>query len=641
MYSHRSEHSHSRQYNGRSSRQWDGYDDRREEWRETHRDVQRESHHKYGGDGHSSTQKTSRSREYSDSPKRPYSRDSLNRDRSRKSPLRRRMSSPDWGAFEKKRQRFTEGDEDDYRYRRVPEDKSSRQSPDSFSRADISKDLKHTVPQDEDFRYRKTTQDSRHRHRHEEFTYKQQRDDLTSRRLSGYYKDRDGHERSWDHSQERTRSQDHSIKSYAKPRERHDSPPIDHEDRCLNRTRIPLNASGGQSFESDVTYQSAAVPEQKKSTQGFQRFLDVLNKGVNVATLTKIVTQPSTDVDVQPQSTSSFMNTRDYQWSPRRDRRQHESHQNTSHWSESEGSQRPDSPQPRHRSFSPRGRSLSDEKSLQRADGERSYFRSNSRSGSPSVVEKTTLTPDEEHKHRHMQGVLEAIGINLGFEELGQMSHRIQERLYGKKDSDVARNRRGSRERDTRRPFSPRLQSRSSSSRSSRSPSTQEYYTKKDSYSAQEDVRGAHQDVEYGQNSSYRFLQESEKSEFNSQESTAAFPQNPTYTLSEPSLPPVMPMYSPVNSSALSYPALPPNLPHVVPGLFLPRRPPPLLPYPRVPPLNIFPAMFAQTRHLLPQCVSHPPPLFNLPIQPLNTTQKSKTLSRPRCLQVIETKQPG
>ncbi|XP_070847749.1 cyclin-dependent kinase 12-like [Chaetodon trifascialis] len=636
MYSHRSEHSHSRQYNGRSARQWDGYDDRREEWRETHRDVQRESYHKYGGDGHSSTQKTSRSREYSDSPKRPYSRDSLNRDRSRKSPVRRRMSSPDWGAFEKKRQRFTEGDEDDYRYRRVPEDKSSRQSPDSFSRTDVTKDLKHTVPQDEDFRYRKTTQDSRHRHRHEEFTYKQQRDDLTSRRLSGYYKDRDGHERSWDRSQERTRSQDHSTKSYAKPRERHDSPPIDHEDRCLKRTRIPLNASGGQSFESDVTHQS---PEQKKSTQGFQRFLDVLNKGVNVATLTQIVTQPSTDVDVQPQSTSSFMNTGDYQWSPRCER-QHESHKNTSHWKESEGSQRPDSPQPRRRSFSPRGRSLSDETSLQRADGERGYFRSNRRSGSPSVVEKTTLTPDEEHKHRYMQGVLEAIGMNLGFEELGQMSHRIQERLYGKKDSDVAHNRRGSRERDTRRPFSPRLQSRSSSSRSSRSPSTQEYYTKKESYSAQEDVRGAHQAVEYGQNSSNRFLQESEKSETNSQESTAAFPHNPPYILSEPSLPPVMPMYSPVNSSALSYPALPPNLPHIGPGLFLPRRPP-LLPFPRVPPLNIFPAVLAQTRHLLPQRMSHPPPFFNLPIQPLNTTQKSKTLSRPRCLQVIETKQPG
>lgn len=205
MYSHRSEPSHNRQYSDRSSRQWDGYDDHRER-REPHRDIEWDSHHKYGG----GTERTSRSREYSDSPKRLYSNDSLNRERSRKSPVRRRMSSPDWGASEKKGRRFTEGDEDDYRYRRVPEDKASRQSPDSL-RAHTTKDFKHTLPQEEDFKCRKTTQDSRHRYRHEEVTYRHRHDDLTCRQSSGYYKDRDAHERSWDCSPERTRSQDHST----------------------------------------------------------------------------------------------------------------------------------------------------------------------------------------------------------------------------------------------------------------------------------------------------------------------------------------------------------------------------------------------------------------------------------------------
>lgn len=217
MYPNRSEYSHRRQYSDRSSRQWDGYDDRREERREPHRDTQRDSHHKYGGNGHSSTERTSRSREYSDSPKSLYSKDSLNRDRSRKSPVRRRMSSPDRGASEKKRRRFTVGDEDDYRYRREPEDKTSRQSPDSFSRAHVTKDFKHTLPQEEDFKYRKTTQDSKQRYWHEEFNYRQQHDDLTCRQSSGYYKDKDGHDRSRDHSQERTQSQDRSTKvSYNK-----------------------------------------------------------------------------------------------------------------------------------------------------------------------------------------------------------------------------------------------------------------------------------------------------------------------------------------------------------------------------------------------------------------------------------------
>lgn len=336
------------------------------------------------------------------------------------------------------------------------------------------------------------------------------------------------------------------------------------------------------------------------------------------------------------------MNTTNHPWSPR----QQISHQNTSHWSESEGSQRLASPQPRHRSFSPKVRCLSDEKSLQGGDREQSYSCSNGRAGSPSGVNKMTLTPEDEHKHKQMQDVLQAIGMNLGFEELGQMSHRIQERLYGKKDSDHQHTR--SRERDTKRALSPRLQNGSSSSRSSFSPSTQEYYMRRDSYSAQRDVTKeqlqVHQAMEYDQNSSSSILQESEHCETDSKDSTSAcrsFSQNPTYTLSEPSPASVMPMYSPVNCPLLPYPALPPNLPQAGPGLFLPRMPP-FLPYPHVPPMNILPAVLAPTRHLLPQHIGTPHPLFNLPVQPLNTLQKSKTpsTSRPRCLQVIETKQP-
>ena len=238
------------------------------------------------------------------------------------------------------------------------------------------------------------------------------------------------------------------------------------------------------------------------------------------------------------------------------------------------------------------------------------------------------------------------------------MSNRIQERLYGKKESGQARHRRGSRERDTRQAFSPRHRSRSSSSsRSNFSSLTRDTHWKKDLCGAQRDVIEAHelhvhQAVEYGQNGSSSSLQDSEKCETDPRGDTAAlqtFSSNTTYSLSEPSLTPVMPMYSPVNCSPLPYSALPPalpaNLPRVGPGLFLPRLPP-FLPYPHTPPLNMFPAVLTQTRHLLPQQISNPQsPFINLPnmnpIQPLNTTQKSKTPSRPRCLQVIETKQPG
>lgn len=206
MSSHRFEPSHSRQYSDRSSRQCDGYNNCWER-REAHRDAERESHHKYGG----GKEMKSRSREYSDSLKRLSNKDILSRERSRRSPVRRRMSSPDWGVSEKKRQKFTEDHDDDYRYKRNTNSKASRQSPDS-SRAHTTKDFKHRLPQDEDFKYRSTTHDSRHRHRYEEVPYRHREDDLTCRQSSGHYRDRDGHERGWDCSPERTRSQNQSLK---------------------------------------------------------------------------------------------------------------------------------------------------------------------------------------------------------------------------------------------------------------------------------------------------------------------------------------------------------------------------------------------------------------------------------------------
>lgn len=625
MYSYKSEYNERRQYGDRSSRQWDDRDDRWEERRESHRDGPQDSYHKYGGDGHSSTKRTSRSREYSDSPKRVYNKDLLSRDRSRKSTVGRRVSSPDWGASEKKMRRLTEDDENGYRYRNECENKTYMQPPDSFSHSYTPKDLKDT-PQDEDFRYRKTPQDFRHRHRHEEFTYRQQCDDF--RHMSGCHKDRDHDERSWDHSQERSQSQDRSTKSYSKARERNESPSTDHKDLHQNR-----------SFKNDVTNQSTTVPGQKLTT-GFQRFLDVLNKGVNVTTLTKIVTQ--TSAEASPACSPTFA---DQMWAPTSVRQQG-SHQENYQWGKSEGSQRLSPPQCHPRSFRSEGCSLSDEKSLQRSDGGQSCLRLRSRSTSPSVVDKITLTPEEEH--RQMQGVLQAIGMDLGFEELGQMSHRIQERLYGKKVSDLGHRRRGSGEQDKEGVFSPRHRSRSSSSRSNISPLTQAYDVKKDSYSAQIDVPEMYQTAEYCQNRSSSSVQDGMTCETNSLESTAelqAFSQNPTYSLLEPPPTPAVLTYSPFQPYPAQPPVLLPPLSHVVPRFFLPRRPP-LLPTPHMQPMNIFPALLSQTRHLLPQCIGNPQsPFFNLPginpVQPVSTTQKSKTVSRPRCLQVIETKQAG
>lgn len=155
MYSHRSDHS--RQYSGRRHRDPDD-----EHW-EKH-ETQRSSHRKHGG----SAETTSRSRDYDDSPRRKYSTDSVRREKRQKSPLRRRVSSPDWGASERKRRRLTE-DEDHYKYRRSAGVKTSWQlSPDS-AYSHPSTDCKR----EEDFKSLKRATSSRHGHQREEFAHGQ------------------------------------------------------------------------------------------------------------------------------------------------------------------------------------------------------------------------------------------------------------------------------------------------------------------------------------------------------------------------------------------------------------------------------------------------------------------------------------
>lgn len=172
MYPHRSDHS--RQH---SERRHGDPDD--EPW-EKH-ECQRDCHRKYCG----SMERTSRSRE--------YGKDSMNRERTRKSPLRRRVSSPDWGASEKKRRRLTE-DADHYKYRHLAEVKTSRQLSLDSAYAHPTADRKHK----EDFESQKRTRSSRHGHHHEEFLHRKRCEDE--------------HERTWGCPRARTETKDNAMK---------------------------------------------------------------------------------------------------------------------------------------------------------------------------------------------------------------------------------------------------------------------------------------------------------------------------------------------------------------------------------------------------------------------------------------------
>ncbi|XP_071032755.1 trichohyalin-like [Oncorhynchus clarkii lewisi] len=78
---------------------------------------------------------------------------------------------------------------------------------------------------------------------------------------------------------------------------------------------------------------------------------------------------------------------------------------------------------------------------------------SSSRSKSSLVEEKTKVRLEDEQRHEQMQTLLEIVGLDLGVEELGQLTDRTNDRLYGKM-GDLKRkefeNEKGKREKGKR-----------------------------------------------------------------------------------------------------------------------------------------------------------------------------------------------
>ncbi|XP_034044092.1 cyclin-dependent kinase 12-like isoform X2 [Thalassophryne amazonica] len=742
MYLHKSQYDDGQKYNDMHARLLDDYD-RSKEKQTSRSEILQDFYSKYGEEAYSGTER----REYNDSPKRLYTEDPLKRDWSRNSPGRRRMSSPGYSVPEKKRGRYPEDDDDYYKYRNEPDDKmymkDSRprhDGPDSKYRKDYDRhdsryrdqddghDLKDRKDYDrQDLRHRERRgvydrqepryrekydgqeskyreqygghnlkdrkdydrQDLRHRERRGsydrqepsrrdqdgDFSYRPSPEGFTHRRQSGYPKD--APDRNRGHSQERTHSYEFPTKVYPMLREKSDRIFTDSVEPRHTETKFPINGSSGQSL--GYVHQSP-IQEEIKSNEGFQRFLSVLNKGVNVAMLNKMMTQDSARVDAPSPSPTYFSNAK-HSWSPPYSERQQQKYQTTHKWSKPDESQGHASPQ--YRSLSPKDYSLPDTKPRKRHDEPVSTtFSAYSQSRSPTVVERMRLKPEDEHKHRQVQDVLHAIGMDLGFEELGQMTHRIQERLYGK-DNDRGHHR-SSREKNTLQSFSPRRQTRSSSSpgrleeagqlspriprwlhwKDSRGQSRekdmkQAFSPKSRSRSRSSSSRSSYgpgartytqrkdQEIKYGRfaaESSSKSAQDTEKSESHHQRRTGAlssFPTNPTSTQSQlPLPPPAVPPFPLMPFPPIGFLPPPPTVPPPWPRPFA-HPPPPFLSYPSAPHLNAFPALCAQ------QSVfgAHPPPYFNTPppypIQQLQNTQKTKPQARPRCLQVITPKQPG
>ncbi|XP_042166729.1 zinc finger protein 318-like isoform X2 [Oncorhynchus tshawytscha] len=165
----------------------------------------------------------------------------------------------------------------------------------------------------------------------------------------------------------------------------------------MNQRRYPDNEVVPDDEPHNPTIQrllnSLRTQEQDKAATGFQRFLNVLNEGVDLNKLSKIVNDENGLLIVGEELPQVWPTL-------------------------------------------PEG-----------------HVDSSSRSKSSLVEEKTKVRLEDEQRHEQMQTLLEIVGLDLGVEELGQLTDRTNDRLYGKM-GDLKRkefeNEKGKREKGKR-----------------------------------------------------------------------------------------------------------------------------------------------------------------------------------------------
>lgn len=227
------------------------------------------------------------------------------------------------------------------------------------------------------------------------------------------------------------------------------------------------NCSSHASQAPPPPQRAASLPAENSVDQGFQRFLNVLNKGVDVDLLRKIVNADSEDLCLddkrhniqQHEATDMSFRERPYsndgnslgdpsgrEESSTDPHRQERSHSNPI----------PDKDEKKEEAISPFS------------------FRTSAMRNNKEDEEKIK----HDQQHEQLQNILKSLGLQLEKEEMSQLANRTQERLYGKKtDSAIAQSRRKPDRHSKGSPRSNRGSSSSSrSSCSSRSRSSSSSY---------------------------------------------------------------------------------------------------------------------------------------------------------------------
>ncbi|XP_056136361.1 uncharacterized protein LOC130112868 [Lampris incognitus] len=216
---------------------------------------------------------------------------------------------------------------------------------------------------------------------------------------------------------------------------------------------------------------TSAVEEESTVAKGFQRFLGVLNKGVDVNLLTKIVNDDSIALPMsgeplhtQPPFLKSTLQALyrsesqgSYSAAPQLGCSLSKSRERSAEHLNQWGSHKD-----KH--------NLPDEQYVQIGGEGGGHFGSRSRSRSPPAVEEKEVRLEEQQgqvrlkeQQGQLQNILETLGLSIDADELNRLTERTQERLYGKKEDDGQRGD-DSQERDKCQTNPQRIHRHSSSS---------------------------------------------------------------------------------------------------------------------------------------------------------------------------------
>ncbi|CAL8333425.1 unnamed protein product [Lota lota] len=583
-----------RQFRERSPRERGDHDERWREPQGCRSNTSRDSHRTYYGEHPKDSAGTKEKHQYSDSLQRAYSKEPSHRNRSQRSP-ERRCVMPDKGGGgdgEYTRFRYLSPETSTSQEHRVSERRKSLtgNDEDHFQHRRLNNDFRSWPPTKEDIDYGKRPEDSKKRRpTPEDFAY---------RHPSEYATDRQTQDRNA--TRDTKQLPESSSKVYDAARDQNESTSHLNYNPWQPSSSFPGSETSRRAEHNSNNHSPApakSVPEQTPRSNGFQRFLSVLNKGVDVNMLNKIVSQAP--------GVPGPRNTTDPLGSHRGTGKQ-DTHQNAVYWNKNHEPQQQPSEQP-------------SKNTLSNETSDINHVNASTRLTPTQAVVEVKVT-QEEQKCKEMQHLFQTIGMDLGLDELGKMSNRIQLRLYGNKEDRERRESEKETRRESRQMFSPRCNSRSSSSsRSSFGPPvTQNNSLKKDSLGAPVNISETDQAASLCNIASVRNYDGDRAC----QESSAAlqsFAPNTTYNLPQPQAP---------TGLTPSYPSIPFS-PHLYPAAAY-NVPPPwgvaagTMPFPPYPPTYLSGHMQSPSVPTFPNY--HTENLKNL-----------KSASRPRYLQVIDT----